>query len=482
MTQIEKLSDRWRAIPWRKLRRDVFRLQRRIYEAIRANDSVKAKRLQRLLMSSYSARMLAIKQVTQLNKGKKTAGVDGKKCLTFKERFDLEETLKKHYRNWKHQGLREIPIPKKDGRMRILKIPTIADRAWQCLIKIALEPAHEATFHARSYGFRPGRSTHDCQKMVFLNLSSQKNGKNKRILELDIEKCFDRISHESILKRVICSTKIKQGIERCLKAGVNLEFPEQGRPNVLAREDAGQGGVVSPLLANIALNGIENLGQSIRYADDMVFFLKPGEDVEKLLKEIEEFLEERGMNVSQKKTKVVTATDGFDFLGWRFYVQQNNAKFRSEPSEENFKAFREKVKHIVNSSNYGAEVKAKKLSAVVRGWRNYHKYCKMNGSRFSLWGMSHRAYKVFLKQKTVNRSKADSLIKMAFPAVGWSENKFVNVKGVSSPYDGETVYWTKRTCKMYDGYTDRALKRQKLKCGLCGLSFMDDVRPVLVGA
>ncbi len=416
-------------------------------------------------MSSYSARVLAIKQVTQLNKGKKTAGVDGKKSLSFKERFELEETLKKYYRNWKHQGLREIPIPKKDGKTRILKIPTIADRAWQCLIKIALEPAHEATFHARSYGFRPGRSTHECQKKVFHNLRSNSNGKSKRILELDIEKCFDRINHESILKRVICSAKIKQGIERCLKAGVNLEFPEQGTP---------QGGVVSPLLANIALNGIEDLGQSIRYADDMVFFLKPKDNVEKLLNRIEEFLNERGLNVSQKKTKVVTATDGFDFLGWRFYVQQNNAKFRSEPSEENFKAFREKVKHIVNNSNYGAEIKAKKLSAVVRGWRNYHKYCKMDGSRFSLWGMSNRAYKVFLKQKTINRSKADSLIKQAFPAVGWSENKFVNVTGVRSPYDGAVSYWTARNCKIYDGYTEKALKRQKLKCGLCGLSFMDD--------
>ena len=462
MTQIEKLSDRWRALPWRKLRRDVFRLQRRIYEAIRANDTVKAKRLQRLLMSSYSARMLAIKQVTQLNKGKKTAGVDGKKSLSFKERFELEETLKKYYRNWKHQGLREIPIPKKDGKTRILKIPTIADRAWQCLIKIALEPAHEATFHARSYGFRPGRSTHECQKKVFHNLRSNSNGKSKRILELDIEKCFDRINHESILKRVICSAKIKQGIERCLKAGVNLEFPEQGTP---------QGGVVSPLLANIALNGIEDLGQSIRYADDMVFFLKPKDNVEKLLNRIEEFLNERGLNVSQKKTKVVTATDGFDFLGWRFYVQQNNAKFRSEPSEENFKAFREKVKHIVNNSNYGAEIKAKKLSAVVRGWRNYHKYCKMDGSRFSLWGMSNRAYKVFLKQKTINRSKADSLIKQAFPAVGWSENKFVNVEGERSPYDGGVSYWTARNCKMYDGYTGFSFKEAKVEVWIVWTQF-----------
>ena len=100
--------------------------------------------------------MLAIRQVTQLNDGKKTAGIDGKKSLTFKERFQLEETLKQHTKTWKHQGLREIPIPKKDGSIRLLKVPTIADRAYQCLVKYALEPAHEATFHAKSYGFRPG--------------------------------------------------------------------------------------------------------------------------------------------------------------------------------------------------------------------------------------------------------------------------------------------------------------------------------------
>ena len=133
--------------------------------------------------------MLAIRQVTQLNQGKRTAGVDGKASLTFEERLNLSKELKRHSNNWHHQKLREIPIPKKDGSSRILKVPTIADRAWQCLAKYALEPAHEATFHARSYGFRTGRSAHDVQKILQINLNSGANGKEKRILELDIEKC-----------------------------------------------------------------------------------------------------------------------------------------------------------------------------------------------------------------------------------------------------------------------------------------------------
>ncbi len=347
----------------------------------------------------------------------------------------------------------------------MLKVPTIADRAWQCLVKYALEPAHEATFHARSYGFRPGRSTHDAQKKLFHNLRSQSNGINKRVLELDIEKCFDRISHKAILERVIAPEFIIKSLRRCLESGTNPEFPKQGTP---------QGGVVSPLLANIALNGIESLGQSIRYADDMVFILKPHEDAEELLVKIEEFLAVRGMNVSQKKTTVTATTDGFDFLGWRFYVQKNNGKFRSIPSTDNFKAFRSKVKNIVNNSNYGAKTKVEKLAPVVRGWRNYHSYCKMDGSRFSLWQLAKRTHDVFLKEKNINRYQAEKMVKSAFPQVGYSENKFSNVKGDKSPFDGDINYWSKRNNALYNGLIAKILRQQNHSCGHCGLKFIAD--------
>jgi len=151
-------SESWKTLPWKKFRRNLFRLQKRVYKAVQVGDKRKATSLQKLILKSTAARLLAIRQVSQLNAGKKTAGIDGKKSLTFKERFELNELLKASVSNWKHQELREIPIPKKDGTRRILKIPTIADRAYQCLVKYALEPAHEATFHARSYGFRTGRS------------------------------------------------------------------------------------------------------------------------------------------------------------------------------------------------------------------------------------------------------------------------------------------------------------------------------------
>ncbi|MBN3896507.1 MAG: reverse transcriptase N-terminal domain-containing protein [Nostoc sp. NOS(2021)] len=482
-------SESWKALPWKKFRRNLFRLQKRVYKAVLVGDKRKARLLQKLILKSTSARFLAIRLVSQLNAGKKTAGIDGKKSLSFMERFNLEELLKMNSENWKHQGLREIPIPKKDGTTRMLKIPTIADRAWQCLAKYALEPAHEATFHARSYGFRTGRSAHDAQKYIFSNLNSNSKGIEKRVIELDIEKCFDRINHSAIMDELIAPKGLKLGIFRCLKAGVNPEFPEQGTP---------QGGVVSPLLANIALNGIESIHRyhyeyrrgrkvhdntlnksiiepSIRYADDMVIILRPEDDATEILERISEFLRKRGMNVSQKKTKVTAATDGFDFLGWHFKVQKNG-KFRCSPSADNSKAFRKKVKHIVNNANYGAKEKATRLAPIVRGWRNYHKFCKMDGSRNSLYHIQKRAYTVFNKETNQNRDSSKKLLDKAFPKVPYSENKHISVKGTKSPYDGDTAYWSERKSKFYDGETSKALKKQNHRCASCGLKFIDEER------
>ena len=152
----EDASESWKTLPWKQFRRNLFRLQKRIYKAILAGDKRKAMSHQKLILKFKAARLVAIRQVTQLNAGKKTAGIDGKKSLTFEERFELEKLLQVSSNDWKHHSLRSISIPKKDGSTRMLKIPTIADRAWQCLAKSALEPAHEALFHKRSYGFRLG--------------------------------------------------------------------------------------------------------------------------------------------------------------------------------------------------------------------------------------------------------------------------------------------------------------------------------------
>lgn len=421
-------------------------------------------------MKSTSAMMLAIRQVTQLNQGRKTAGVDGKKSLDFKERIALFFELKAHALNWKHLGLRSIPIPKKDGSTRMLKIPTIRDRAWQCLAKYALEPAHEATFHARSYGFRVGRSAHDAQRYVFSQLQKmvRKEGQSptnveKRVIELDIKKCFDRISHETIMDNLIAPKCISIGIFRCLKAGTNSEFPDQGTP---------QGGVVSPLLANIALNGIEEVHTSVRYADDMLIFLKPKEDAEKILGQIEDFLNKRGMTINKEKTKITKVTDGFDFLGWECKVCQD-ARFRSFPSKENFDSARKKLKAIINHPRLSIEEKVKRLAPIYRGWRNYHKYCELSGSKFSMWALQHRAFVKF-NTSSRNRYEAAKLCGKAFPYVGYSLNQHRLVKGDKSPFDGDTIYWSKRKSKMYNGKTSTLLEKQEFRCGHCGHKFVDD--------
>ena len=247
-----------------------------------------------------------------------------------------------------------------------------------------------------------------------------------------------------------------------------------------------RGGVVSPLLANIALNGVESIHRykdawnkiiepSIRYADDMVIILRPQDDAELILKRISQFLAERGLKVSEKKTRLTATTDGFDFLGWHFKVQ-SNGKFRCVPSVDNFKAFRQKVKNIVNNSNYGAKEKAEKLAPIVRGWRNYHRFCKMDGSRNSLYFIETRAFKVFNKETKQNRYTSKTLLDKAFPAVPYSENKHINVKGNKSPFDGDLTYWSERNSKLYDGITSKVLKGQNHSCVRWGLKTTSEER------
>ncbi|NJM17326.1 MAG: HNH endonuclease [Richelia sp. RM2_1_2] len=207
----------------------------------------------------------------------------------------------------------------------------------------------------------------------------------------------------------------------------------------------------------------------------MVIILRPEDDATEILERINEFLTERGMKISEKKTKITAATDGFDFLGWHFKVLKDG-RFKSYPPVDNFKKFRQKVKNIVNCSNYGSKAKAEKLAPIVRGWRNYHKFCDMSSAKFSLWHINHRTWKVFNKETKNTRKSTTQLIKKAFPSVPYSENKFVNVKGDKSPYDNDITYWSERNSKLYDNETSKALKRQNHSCSHCGLKFTSEER------
>jgi RNA-directed DNA polymerase len=430
-------SEAWLDLPWKKFQRNVYRLQKRIYKASQNCDQAKVLKLQRLMLSSHQTRMLAIRQVTQLNAGKKSAGIDRKLALTNAERFALEKKLSQEAKRWQHQPLlcKKMPIPKSHvvPTMRTLKILTISDRAWQCLIKMILEPAHEAHFDERSYGFRPpnllspvrqeGRDTHDAQKYLFLNLSSQANGKDKKVIELNMEKCFDRIHHQTILDLVIAPTCIKACLKQCLKLGAAFVGPSFGSRSD-REQGIPQGGTINSLLVNIVLNGIEQIHPSIRYADNMVFFLKPKDSANEVLDKIKAFLKTRGLNISQKKTKMTATTTGFDFLGWHFKVLPDG-RFRSTPSKKNYKNVIKKIKAVVNNSAIGVQEKSKRLALIIRGWRNYHKQCNMDNHR--LWHCSYSTWKQFIKQASLNRYDVNQLIKKAFPSVSSSEHKFVNV-------------------------------------------------------
>jgi RNA-directed DNA polymerase len=252
LTQEETAKDinaqlNWIMIDWKVVEKRVYKLQKRIYQASSRGDVKAVRRLQKTLIKSWSARVLAVRRVSQDNQGKKTAGVDGVKSLTPKKRLTMVEKLKL---GTKVKPTRRVWIPKpgKDEK-RPLGIPTMYDRALQALVKQALEPEWEAKFEPNSYGFRPGRSCHDAIEAIFNSIRL----KEKYVLDADISKCFDKINHEKLLEKLNTFPTLRKQIRAWLKAGYM-----DGKELFPSNEGTPQGGVISPLLANIALHGMEN--------------------------------------------------------------------------------------------------------------------------------------------------------------------------------------------------------------------------------
>src|SRR2546425_3706148 len=326
----------WRDLPWRKLERRVFGLQRRIFKASSRGDTKTVHRLQRLLMKSWTARCLAVRRVTQDNRGKKTAGIDGVASLTPTERSALVDQLTP---DAKAQPVRRVWIPKPGkSEKRPLGIPTMGDRAAQTLVRLALEPEWEAVFEPNSYGFRPGRSVHDAIEAVFAAIRA----KPKFVLDADIAGCFDHISHEALVHKLATYPTLRRAIKGWLKAGVwdGVEFKptEAGAP---------QGGPLSPLLANVALHGLEThlraaFKNTVRindqcyqgwkpllviYADDFVVLHEDRTVIEQVRQLVAEWLATVGLELKAKKTRVCHTLEaqhgfpvGFDFRG--FHVRQ----------------------------------------------------------------------------------------------------------------------------------------------------------------
>jgi len=375
---------RWQDINWRLTIKAVKDLRQQIYAASQCGDHKKLRSLQRLMLQSRANAELSVRQVTQINKGRNTPGTDDLVATTPDERTQLVKELLQD-KTWKARPARRVYIPKANGKTRPLGIPTIADRCRQAMVKNALEPEWEAKFEPCSYGFRPGRNCHDAIGRIF-NVAKPQSKKNW-VVDADIKGAFDHISHE-ILLTALDGFPAKKLVNQWLKAGIM----EQG---IFAKTEMGtpQGGVISPLLLNIALHGMERaVGVSykqhkdytaitsnralIRYADDFVIFAETREDAQAAQDAIADWLKGRGLELSQEKTRIRNLKEGFDFLGFniRIYAGRTTHKDKLliKPSKTSVQAFKNRLKQEwLNLKGHNVHSVIQRLNPIIRGWGQY---------------------------------------------------------------------------------------------------------------
>ena len=372
----------WHEVNWQNAYGNVRNLRRRIFKATQSKDWRKVRNLQRLMLRSYSNVLLAVRKATQDNKGKKTAGVDKVLVKTPQKRGQMVDDIINN-QDWKPKPARRVYIPKSNGKKRPLGIPTIRDRCLQAIVKNALEPCWEAQFEGISYGFRPGRSPHDAIGKIYALV--RPNTRKKWVVDADISGCFDNINHENLLS-TIGNFPARRMIKEWLKAGYidNKVFHSQltGTP---------QGGIISPLLANIALHGMEKalnvkykyngelIGKRaiVRYADDFVILCENEEDAEQSKCEIEKWLIQKGLDLSTEKTNIAHITEGFDFLGFNIrHYKDNNTKtgykLLIKPNNKFLKKTREDLRIIfLNHAGKNVNELIGKINPVIRGKANY---------------------------------------------------------------------------------------------------------------
>ena len=371
-------NDGWHTLDWKLCHRTVKKLQVRIAKATQRKNWRQVKQLQRMLVKSFSARALAVRKVTE-NRGKKTPGVDGEIWNTPQLKWEAIHNLSR--KGYKPMPLRRVHIPKANGKTRPLGIPVMRDRAMQALYLLALEPVSETTADRNSYGFRPHRACADAIEQCFVNLSRKASA--QWVLEGDIKGCFDHISHDWLIAHVPMDKAI---LKKWLKAG----FMESGSWNPT---EAGtpQGGIISPVLANMALDGLEEVLEShfgrkntkasyktkvnyVRYADDFIITGISQELLEnEVLPTVEAFMAERGLTLSKEKTLITHIEQGFDFLGQN--VRKYNGKMLIKPSKKNVQTLLKNIRDYLNSHKTAPAVAIiAKLNPMIRGWCNYHRW------------------------------------------------------------------------------------------------------------
>jgi len=494
----------WHQINWSKAHRTVRRLQVRIVKAIQAGQKRKARALQQILARSLSAKALAVKRVTE-NQGKRTPGVDGELWSNPAQKAQAITRLKR--KGYRPKPLRRVYIPKTTGtKRRPLGIPTMFDRAQQALHLLTLDPIVETLADPNSYGFRKERCQADAIQQCFIVLRSSYSP--QWILEADIKGCFDNLSHEWLVKHVPMDKAI---LHKWLKAGYmekNMLHPtESGTP---------QGGIASPALANFALDGLEtrlrekfsrstSAGRQakinlIKFADDFVITGSSKELLENEVKPVvEQFLAERGLELSPEKTVITHIEAGFDFLGQT--IRKYNGKLIIKPSAKSVKSFLAKVRHLIKTNKQAtAGNLIRQLNPLIRGWTNYHRhvcskqtFSKIDYAIFrALWRWAKRRHplksSLWIKQKyfpaigsrqwvfsgEVINSQGKSIRICLLYAQRVPIKRHIKIRAEANPYDPTwEPYFEKRlSFKMSDDLKrDNQLlhlwRRQQGRCPVC---------------
>ena len=497
----------WESIDWNKCELEVRKLQARIVKAQKEGRYGKVKALQWLLTHSFAAKALAVKRVTS-NKGKNTSGVDKVLWSTSIAKANAITELKR--RNYNPMPLKRVNIRKSNGKLRPLGIPTMKDRAMQALYLMALDPVAETTADNHSYGFRRERCTGDAIHQCYINLS--KESSPQWILEGDIKGCFDHINHEWLLNNIPMD---KVMLRKWLKSG--FIFNKQPFPT---EEGTPQGGIISPTLANMALDGLQTMLEAkfhrvdlyspkrsyypkvhlIRYADDFIITSISKEMLEQeIMPMVKEFLQARGLTLSEEKTKITHIDEGFDFLG--FNIRKYKGKFLITPSKESQKKFQRKINEIFNShKTIPQESLIRLLNPVITGWANYYQHV-VSGKVFQKmdfhiyqkllqwslrrhpakgkWWVAERYFHKHRGRSWVFAAPFDKDGRQGLYPIKWLTDtkitRYAKLKCDANPYDPDwTEYFEKRETRLMlqsakgRNTIVRIWKRQQRKCPYCG--------------